>query len=127
MHRDAATMLGFHLSCDSGPAVLHLTGELVSPEDCDVLKVAFAFMQADYDLIIELSELADLDVAAAELLHDELMRRAAMAESVMMSPREHVLSELVRHNVDRVCPIVPTIEEETARLDRSSAKRRQPH
>ena len=120
-------MLGFHLSRDSGPAVLHLTGELVSPEDCDVLKVAFAFVQPDYDLIIELSELTDLDVAAAELLRDELMRRAAMAESVMVSPREHVLTELARHNVDRVCPIVSTMEGATARLDRSSAKRHQPH
>jgi len=110
-------MFGFHLSRDSGPAVLHVTGEVVGADDRDVLKEAFAFVQPDDDLILDFSDLTQLDAVAAELLHDVLLRRAAIAESVVVSPHEEISMQLVLHDVDRVCPIVLRVEDASEILD----------
>jgi anti-anti-sigma regulatory factor len=120
-------MFGFQLSRDAEPAVLVVTGQVVNPDDRDVLKEAFAYVQPDDDLIVDLSELTDLDAGAASLLHEVLMRRAVIAESVVVSPREEVSMQLVLHDVDRVCPIVPTIEDATEILEPTWVTRRQPH
>lgn len=110
-------MFGFQLSRESGPAVLHVTGEVAGADDCDVLKEALAFVQPDDDLILDLSDLTQLDADAAKLLHDVLLRRAVIAESVVVSPREEISMQLVLHDVDRVCPIVPRVDDATDILD----------
>ena len=115
-------MFGFHLSRDAGPAILHVTGEVVGHEDRGVLKEAFAFVQPDDDLIVDLSDLTELDADAAGLLHDVLLHRAPTAESIVVSPGEEVSMQLVLHDVDRVCPIVPTIEAAREILDPSPTR-----
>jgi hypothetical protein len=120
-------MFEFRLSRDSDPAIYHLSGEIVSDADIDVLNESFAFIQPDDHLIVDLRDLADLTPGAAVLLHELLMSRAALAESVVVSSREDVSMQLVLHDIDRVCPIVTTIEDAVSILDRPWARRRLPH
>jgi hypothetical protein len=67
------------------------------------------------------------DTCSAILIHDVLMRRAILTESVIISARPAVSMQLVLHDVDRVCPIVSNIDLATEIIDRPWAKRRLPH
>ena len=58
------------------------------------------------------------------LLRSILGSRAAMAENVVVSPRERVSLELVLHDIDRVSPIVSSMEDAIAILDSRWAGRR---
>jgi hypothetical protein len=120
-------MFDFKLARESGPAVLQLNGEIVGHEDFDVLKEAFALIPPDDHLILDLRDVSCADAGAADLLHDVLIRRAAIAESVVVSSHEDVSMQLVLHDIDRVCPIVSKMADATEIIDRPWANRRQPH
>jgi anti-anti-sigma regulatory factor len=120
-------MFEFRLSRDSDPTVFHLNGEILDDADIDILNESFAFIQPHDQLILDLREVSDLSAGAAALLHELLVGRSAIAESVIVSSREDVSMQLVLHDVDRVCPIVATIEAAIGILDRPWARRRQPH
>jgi hypothetical protein len=108
-------MFEFKLTRESESTVLEVSGTILGDEDR---------VQPADNLILDLSELHDLDPGAAILLHDILIRRAIVAESVIVSVRSEVSMQLVLHDVDRVCPIVSNIDFATDILDRPWAKRR---
>ena len=120
-------MFDFNLSHDSGFCVLELRGRLHSDEDVDQLTEVFAFVQPDEHLILDLRNLTHLVGRCAILVHDLLIRRAVMAETVVVSTREEVSMQLVLHDVDRVSPIVQSFDHATQILEGSWAGRRQPH
>lgn len=117
-------MLDFHLSREAGITVLQLKGQIVDPEERDKLGEAFAFVQADDLLILDLSDVTALEQGAAALLHDVLGRRSVLSESVVVSIGAEVPMQLVLHDVDRVSPIVSRRRDADAILDRSSKDRR---
>jgi len=120
-------MFDFKLTRESEATVLDVSGAIIGDEDRDILSETFAFVEPDDNLILDLSELHALDPGAAILLHDVLMRRAILAESVIISARPAVSMQLVLHDVDSVCPIVSNIDLATDIIDRPWAKRRLPH
>ena len=102
-------MFDFHLSREDGNSVLRITGEVAGDDDGEVLTEAFRFVQDDDRLVVDLSAVEQLDAGAARLLHDLMTVRSVIAESVIVTGHDDVLMQLVLHDVDRVCPIVPTI------------------
>jgi anti-anti-sigma regulatory factor len=120
-------MFEIQLSREPEVSRLNLTGTITGDQDCDILNEAFAIVQPTDNLILDLSEVRDLDPGAAVVLHDVLTRRAIMAESVVVSTRPEVSMQLVLHDLDRVCPIVTTADAANDILDRPWAKRRLPH
>jgi hypothetical protein len=120
-------MFDFRFSRDSGITLLHLTGSIEGDEDLDRLTESFAFVQPNDHLILDVSAVHALDDVAAMTLHDTLMRRAVMAETVVVSQHGEVSLQLVLHDVDRACPIVRTVGEAVAILDSRWANRRQIH
>lgn len=120
-------MFEFRISCESGPAVMHLSGEILGDDDLDLLNEAFAFVQPCDHLILDLGHLDEISAAGAALVREVLVSRAALAESVVVSRREKVSMQLVLHDVDRVAPIVRTTEVATEILERPWANRRLPH
>jgi ABC-type transporter Mla MlaB component len=119
-------MFDFKLTREPEATVLDVSGAVIGDEDRDLLNETFAFVQPDDNLILDLSDLNALDPAAAILLHDVLMRRSIMAESVIVSGRPGVSMQLVLHDVDRVCPIVSNVDSAIDILDRPWPRRRLP-
>jgi hypothetical protein len=120
-------MFDFFLSREDGPSVFHVSGAIIGDDDMDLLKESFAFIQPDDHQIVDHTDLYGLDAGSATMLYEFLVRRSAMAESVVVSSCEGVSMQLVLHDVDRVCPIVPRIEHARDILDRPWAQRRLPH
>jgi hypothetical protein len=109
---------------DSGRTLLRLKGDLLGPADADHLGEAFALVQPDDHLVLDLTQSTALDDRAAMLLRSILGSRAAIAENVVVSPRVRVSLELVLHDIDRVSPIVSSVEDAIAILDSRWARRR---
>jgi hypothetical protein len=120
-------MFDFNLTRDAGITHLQLRGRLHSDEDVDLLTETFAFVQPDEHLIVDFSDVSHLVGKCALLVYDTLIRRAVMAETVVVSPREEISMQLVLHDVDRVSPIVQHVDDAMEILEGSWARRRQPH
>jgi anti-anti-sigma regulatory factor len=120
-------MFEFQLSREPEITRLNVSGTIIGDQDFDVLNEAFAFVQPADNLILDLSEVRDVDPSVMMLLHDVLMRRAVLAESVVVSTRPALSMELVLYDVDRVCPIVTNVDLAIDILHRPWAKRRLPH
>ena len=120
-------MFDFELSRDTGITLLHPTGSIEGDEDLDRLTESFAFVQPNDHLILDLSDVVAIDNGAAMMLHDILIRRGVMAETVVVSQHGEVSLQLVLHDVDRVCPILRTVDEAGALLQSRWANRRQIH
>jgi anti-anti-sigma regulatory factor len=116
----------FKLTRESGTTLLILQDAVVGNDDVDVLTEAFAFARPNEHLVLDLSEVEELESRGAELIHDTLIRRAVMAETVVVSPKENVSMQLVLHDVDRVSPIVRTQQEAMQILDGPWSQRRAP-
>jgi anti-anti-sigma regulatory factor len=123
---DAKTlgMLDFDLLRDAGRTHLKLYGELTGDRAADELTESFAFVAADDHLIVDLAHVDRIDDAVAIALFGVVAKRAAVAETVVVSKLNRVSMQLVLHDVDRVSPIVPSIEDAKAILDRRWASRR---
>jgi hypothetical protein len=117
-------MFDFRLTRESAATVLQASGAIIGDADCDILTETFAFIEPSENLILDLSELSALGPRAAILLHDIIMRRGIMGESVIVSACPAVSMQLVLHDVDRVCPIVSNVGFAIDILDRPLAKRR---
>lgn len=117
-------MFDFQLSRESDITTVHFTGEIQGEDDRDLVNEAFAFIQPDDLLMLDVSGLETLDAAAADLLYELLARRAVVAESVVVSARAEISMQLVLHDIDRVCPIVRAAQDAIAILDRPWAMRR---
>jgi hypothetical protein len=120
----AAPMFDFRLTREWPATVLHVSGAIISDADRDMLNETFAFIEPSENLILDLSELSALEPRAAILIHDVMMRRAIVGESVIVSAAPAVSMQLVLHDVDRVCPIVSNVDFAIEILDRPLAKRR---
>jgi len=119
-------MFDFNLTRDSGTTLLQLSGRLHTDEDVDLLTETFAFVQPDEHLVLDVSDVTHVVGKCAILIHDLLIRRSVVAETVVVSPHEEISMQLVLHDVDRVSPIVHSLDEATEILERSWARRRQP-
>jgi anti-anti-sigma regulatory factor len=117
-------MFDMDLSRESEIAVLRLIGTLDGLGDTDRLHEAFAFVQPDDHLLLDLTEATTIDAFAALTLRDILAVRSIVAETVIVSPVDTVSMHLVLHDVDRVSPIVPSVDEALAILDSRWAGRR---
>jgi anti-anti-sigma regulatory factor len=120
-------MFDFRLGRHSGTTLLRLMGSLQGGNDLDRLHESFAFVQPNDHLILDLTELDTIDDAAAATLHEILLARSALAESVVVSVQAEVSLQLVLHDLDRVCPIVRTVDEAVTILDSRWANRRHAH
>jgi hypothetical protein len=117
-------MFDIELSRESEIAVLRLKGSLDGLGDTDHLQEAFAFVQPDDHLVLDLTETSTIDAFAALTLRDILGVRSIVAETIIVSPIDTVSMHLVLHDVDRVSPIVPSFDEALAILERRWAGRR---
>jgi hypothetical protein len=117
----------FKLTRDPEVARLRIDGDLSGGADTDLLGEALALVQPTEHLVLNLNDVGELDSPTAILIHDTLMRRSVMAETVVVCQRERVSMQLVLHDVDRVSPIVRTEQEAMEIVDSSWSRRRLPH
>jgi hypothetical protein len=100
---------------------------VLDDDDADVLAEAFAFIRADEHLVLDVTEMKELDARSATLVHHTLIRRAVGGQTVVVSCDANVSMQLVLHDVDRVSPIVRTQQQAMQILDRSCSARPVPH
>jgi anti-anti-sigma regulatory factor len=118
-------MFDFNLSRESGTTFLRLNGSVEGGGDLDRLTESFAFVQPNDHLILDLTDVDVIDSAAVMTLRDILFVRAVLSETVVVSTRPEVSLQLVVHDVDRLSPIVCSLDEATAILEERWANRRQ--
>ena len=105
---------------ERGRTLLRLDGTIDSPTD-DLLFEAFAFVQDEDHLVLDLSFVSAIDRRGAACICGLIESRSIVAETVVVSPGEWVSMPLVLHNVDRVSSIVRSVEQAVAILDCRSA------
>ena len=120
-------MVDFKLTRESGTTLLQLNGAVLDDDDADVLTEAFALVPSDEHLVLDVTEMKELDARSATLVHDTLTRRAVGGQTVVVSREANVSMQLVLHDVDRVSPIVRTQQQAMQILDRSRGPRPLPH
>jgi hypothetical protein len=114
-------MLDFSVTRHARLTVLQLNGDVLGNGELDDLLGAFALVPSDDQLVLELSEATALDGDAASMIQELLMRRAAIAQAVVISPRPQIVTRLVLHEVGRVSPIVRTMADALNILARPSS------
>jgi hypothetical protein len=120
-------MFEFSLVRRTDYTLLHICGDVVDNDDVELLSEALVFVLPDDHLVLDLSGVNQLSASGAILIHDNLIRRAVIAETAVVSSHESVSMQLVLHDVDRVSPIVHTIADAQDILDKPWTRRRQPH
>ena len=120
-------MFDIELSREPDITFLRLKGAVEGLGDTDHLNEAFAFVQPADHLVLDLTETAAIDATAALTLREIIAARSIMAETVVVSPNDIVAMHLVLHDVDRVSPIVLSVEEAVTILESRWAGRRHAH
>ncbi len=105
---------------ERGRTLLRLDGTIDGPTD-DLLLEAFAFVQDEDHLILDLSFVSGIDRRGVGCIYALIESRSDVAETVIVSPGELVSMPLVLHNVDRVSSIVRSVQQAVAILDYRSA------
>ena len=119
-------MFEFSLERLSDCTLLCVDGDVLDDVDADLLTEALVFVQPDDHLVLDLTHVNQLSSRGTDVIHDTLIRRAVIAETVVVSSQEPVSMQLVLHDVDRVCPIVRDIADARAILEKPWTRRRQP-
>ena len=104
-------MLKLEMSTTSGCAVLRVSGSWHSADDADTMAAALSFVPVDDHVVLDLSALDRLSPACAHDLCGRLLERVAWAEVVVVAARPHVTMSLVLSDVDRIVPIVRSIDD----------------
>ena len=117
-------MLEFDLQRESGRTWLQLRGPLTTDDDADGLREAFAFVAPDDHLIVDLTDVERLDDVVSLTLRDLVTARAAIAETDVVSGSDRISMHSVLHDIDRLSPIVPSLDDAHAILDSRWASRR---
>jgi hypothetical protein len=112
-------MFEFRLLGEAPLTVLHVSSASLGDDDHDVLKSVLALIEPSEHLILDLGDLEDLSGGCAAVVHDALVGRAARAESVVVARQQEVSMQLVLHDIDRICPIVRSVDAATGILARS--------
>lgn len=110
-------MLDFSLRHEAEETMLALVGTIDDDADLERLGETFALVPATHNLMLSVSGLRAMSADGASLLHDMLSPRTSTAFVVVVSACEAVSMELVLHDVDRLCPIVPTLDDAIEILD----------
>ncbi len=97
--------------------MLALSGAIDNDADLERLGETFALVPAADDLMLSVSGLRAISPDGATALHELLAERTSRAFVVVVSTRESVSMELVLHDIDRLCPIVPTVDDAIEILD----------
>lgn len=103
-------MLNLEMTCSRGCALLMASGSILTDDDVDTLSAAMTFVPVDDDLVVDLSGVDHLAGSAARSLRPRLTERARWAEAVVVSAHHAVTMQLVLADVDRVVPVVPSVE-----------------
>jgi hypothetical protein len=117
-------MLDFDLRRDTGRSWLRLHGHLDHAEDADAAREAFAFVVPDDHLILDLTDVTAIAPEVVDAFAEQMLERSAIAECVVVSPVGEVSMQLVLRDVDRLSPIVRSLDEATDILDTRWAARR---
>jgi hypothetical protein len=110
-------MFDFSLQREGDQTMLALTGTIEDDADLERLGETFALVHADDDLLLNVSDVRAIRPDGATALHELLAARASRAFVVVVSTCEAVSMELVLHDIDRLCPIVPTVDDALEILD----------
>jgi hypothetical protein len=110
-------MFDFSLRHDGDQTMLALTGVIEDEADLERLGETFALVPAGDDLLLSVSGVRAISSDGATALHELLAARASRAFVVVVSTCEAVSMELVLHDIDRLCPIVPTAGDALEILD----------
>jgi hypothetical protein len=105
----------------NGRALLRLSGAVNGPDAPELIREAFSFIPEGDHVVLDLRAATKLDAQAASALHSAIRAGASAAETIVVSKTEAVSMSLVLHDVDRLCPIVATLEQASDLLDRWAA------
>ena len=98
------------MTCSQGCALLTGTGSIVTADDVETLSSALAFIPVDDHIVLDLRGVGQLTSTAARQLSLRLAERVLCAEAVVVSDEPAVSMQLVLGDVDRIVPVVPTVE-----------------
>ena len=119
-------MFDIDFSRAGGRALLRIIGDLDGEDDRLHLLEALTFVQEHDHFVLDLSLVQTIGPPIAREIHEVIKRRMMTSETVVVAAGETVSLMLVLHNVDRLSPIVPNVEEAVGLLDRWSAGRGHP-
>ena len=103
-------MLNLTMATIGGCAMLNVSGSWHSADDADTMAAALSFVPVDDHVIIDLTDLERLSPGCAHHLSARLFARVAWAEVVVVADRPDVTMSLVLSDVDRIVPIVRTVD-----------------
>ncbi|MEX0847411.1 MAG: hypothetical protein WD023_06500 [Ilumatobacteraceae bacterium] len=105
-------MMNLEMSCSDGCAVISASGSLSAEDDIDIVVAALVFVPPDDHLVLDLLGVDRLSASGAVVLAQALLERAACAaEVVVVIDRPDVAVRLIVNDVDRVVPMVATMQQ----------------
>ena len=110
-------MFDFSLRHDGDQTLLAVSGTIEGDADVERLGETFALVPGGDDLLLNVSGVRAISPDGATALHEMLASRTSRAFIVVVSTCEAGSMELVLHDIDRLCPIVPTVDDALEILD----------
>lgn len=104
-------MLDLDMQHSDDVSIIRMIGGLMGEQALGRALDAVVDVPLDRHLVLDLAEVYALDDPAAMAIAAVVAGRAAQAESVIVAPHEDVAVRLVIHDVDRLVPMVHTLDQ----------------
>jgi hypothetical protein len=107
-------MLDLELTRSNDIVIVRITGSVISRREVDTVASALEFVPEDEHLVIDLGDAVEIEPSCLADIERVLRQRSLIAEAAIVSSRPEITLQLVVHGLDRLVPVVPTVDHAAA-------------